>query len=324
MNTPKTVLRTRPVGLGHLRAFEAVARHLNFRAASDELALTQSAVSRQIQALEQDIGAPLFLRHTRAVELTAAGAELLAAVNGSLPRLDASVQRIRHSAGRQGVSVTTSASIASMWLIPRLADFGQAHPEVDIRLDASDHLLNLELSEIDVALRYGPPSHVPPHAEVLFGEQITPVLTPWLAERTPIRHPRDLAQFTLIDVSDAHRFYYGWQRWFEAVGMPPVQPKRWLAFNLSFQMMQAARAGQGVALARVPLIDLSLASGELVEALPHHRVSSPRTYWLMVSPRSAHRLEVKAFAEWLREQATQTAAVLAAGQVFGALPGKPA
>jgi len=324
MANTRNVLRSRPIGMGHLRAFEAVARHLNFRVASEELALTQSAVSRQIQALEQEIGVPLFLRHTRAVELTAAGAELLSTVNQVLPRLDASVQRIRHSAGRQSVSVTTFASMASMWLIPRLEAFQQANPEVDIRLDASDHLLDLEVSEIDVALRYGPPSHVPPHAEVLFGEQITPVLTPWLAERTPIRHPRDLAQFTLIDVSDAHRFYYGWQRWSEAVGMPPVQPKRWLAFNLSFQMMQAARAGQGVALARVPLIDLSLASGELVEALPGHRVSSPRTYWLMVSPRSAHRPEVKAFAEWLREQATQTAAVLAAGQVFGALPGKSA
>ena len=287
MNAPKTVLRTRPMGLGHLRAFEAVARHLNFRIASEELSLTQSAVSRQIQALEHDIGVPLFLRHTRAVELTAAGAELLMTVNRVLPQLDASVQRIRHSAGRQSVSVTTFASMASMWLIPRLEAFQQAHPDVDIRLDASDHLLDLEVSEVDVALRYGPPSHVPAHAEVLFGEQITPVLAPWLAERTPIRRVSDLARFTLIDVSDAYRFYYGWQRWFGAVGEPAVQPRRWLAFNLSFQMMQAARAGQGVALARVPLIDLSLASGELVEALPGHRVSSPRTYWLLVSPRSA-------------------------------------
>ena len=85
-------------------------------------------------------------------------------------------------------------------------------------------------------------------------------------------------------------------------------------------MMQAARAGQGVALARVPLIDLSLASGELVEALPGHRVSSPRTYWLLVSPRSAHRPEVMAFANWLREPAQQTAAVLASGQVVSTLP----
>ena len=315
MASQQPVLRTRPIGAGHLRAFEAVARHLNFRMASQELALTQSAVSRQIQALEQEVGVPLFLRHTRAVELTAAGAKLLTTVTQVLPRLDASVQRIRHSAGRQSVSVTTFASFASMWLIPRLEAFQQAHPEVDIRLDASDHLLDLDVSEVDVALRYGPPSHVPANAEVLFGEQITPVLSPRLAEQFPIRHVNDLARFTLIDVSDAHRFYYGWQRWFDALGVPPVVPKRWLAFNLSYQMMQAARAGHGVALARVPLIDLSLAAGELQEALPGHRVSSPRIYWLVISPRSAARPEVRAFCNWVREQAAHTAAVLAQGQV---------
>jgi DNA-binding transcriptional LysR family regulator len=155
---------------------------------------------------------------------------------------------------------------------------------------------------------------------MLFGEQITPVISPRLAEQAPIRRVADLAGFTLIDVSDAHRFFYDWQRWFSALGEPAVQPRRWLGFNLSLQMMQAARAGQGVALARVPLVDLSLASGELAEALPGHRVSSPRGYWMLVSPRSAARPEVQAFTGWLREQARQTAAVLAAGQVAGELP----
>ena len=119
----QTHLRTRPIQAGHLRAFEAVARHLNFRLAAEEMALTQSAVSRQIQALEDEVGAPLFLRHTRAVELTAAGALLLQAVAQALPRIDTAVRQIRQSAGRRHVTVTTFASFASMWLIPRLEAF---------------------------------------------------------------------------------------------------------------------------------------------------------------------------------------------------------
>ncbi|MEO7242778.1 MAG: LysR family transcriptional regulator, partial [Variovorax sp.] len=105
MRHSQTHLRTRPIVAGHLRAFEAVARHLNFRAAAEEMALTQSAVSRQIQALEDDVGASLFLRHTRAVELTGAGALLLLAVQQALPRIDATVRQIRQSAGRKSVAV---------------------------------------------------------------------------------------------------------------------------------------------------------------------------------------------------------------------------
>src|SRR3954471_24288331 len=129
----QTVLRTRPLGAGYLRAFEAVARHLNFRAAAEEMALTQSAVSRQIQALEQEVGVGLFLRHTRAVELTCAGAQLLMGVSQSLPRIDGAVRQIRQSAGRRSVALTTFASFASMWLIPRLEQVQSEHPGIDRR-----------------------------------------------------------------------------------------------------------------------------------------------------------------------------------------------
>ena len=115
--------RTRPLSVGHLRAFEAVARHLNFRAAAEELSLTQSAVSRQIQSLEDEVGVPLFLRHTRAVELTSAGNQLLRAAVPALERLDSTVRQIRQSAGRKSVAISTWASFASMWLIPRLEAF---------------------------------------------------------------------------------------------------------------------------------------------------------------------------------------------------------
>jgi DNA-binding transcriptional LysR family regulator len=304
-------LRTRPIGAGHLRAFEAVARHLNFRAAAEELALTQSAVSRQIQSLEEEVGVALFLRHTRAVELTGAGAQLLRAVVPMLERVDSTVRQIRQTAGRKSVSISTWASFASMWLIPRLEVFQREHPDIDIRIDATDTPVELETADVDLALRYAVPASVPRGAVRLFGEQLTPVASPWLLKSgPPLERPADLAQFTLIEAGDAHRTQFldwlSWARWFSERSLPRVEAKRWLYFNYAHQIAQAALAGQGIALARLPLVADALASGDLVEVLPSQRMDSPLVYWLIVGPRSAVRPEIKAFCDWLLEQARVT------------------
>jgi len=306
----QTILRTRPVSAGYLRAFEAVARHLNFRAAAEEMALTQSAVSRQIQALEDEVGVPLFLRHTRAVELTSAGNQLLLAVSQALPRLDSAVRQIRQSAGRKSVSITTFASFASMWLIPRLEQFQRAHPDIDIRIDATDTSLDLDVADVDLALRYGPMATMPSKAVRLFGEQLTPVASPWLLKGSaPVRKPDDLAQFALIEAGDAHRTHLEWltwRRWFDEQQLPKLQPKRWLYFNYAYQMVQAALTGQGVVLARLPMVAEHLASGDLIEPLPKLRIDSPMAYWLIVGPRSGGRPEIKAFCDWMMVQSRAT------------------
>jgi DNA-binding transcriptional LysR family regulator len=306
----QTHLRTRPISAGHLRAFEAVARHLNFRAASEEMALTQSAVSRQIQALEEEVGATLFLRHTRAVELTSAGTQLLMAVSQALPRIDSAVRQIRQSAGRKSVSVTTFASFASMWLIPRLEQFQRDNPEIDIRIDASDASLDLELADVDLALRYGPTANMPPKAIRLFGEQLTPVASPWLLKTaSPVKKPADLAQFALIEAGDAHRTHLEWltwRRWFDEQQLSRLQPKRWLYFNYAYQMVQAALTGQGVVLARLPMVAEALANGDLIEPLPRMRMDSPMAYWLILGPRSGGRPEIKAFCDWIMAQGKAT------------------
>ena len=307
-----TVLRTRPVATGHWRAFLAVARHLNFRAAADELALTQSAVSRQIQALEEEVGVPLFLRHTRAVELTGAGAQLQRAVAPALERMDAAVRQVRQMAGRRSVAITTWASFASMWLIPRMEEFQRDNPGIDIRIDASDVQLDLETSDVDLALRYAMPGGAIGGGTRLFGEQLAVVASPWLlnSSKAPLRKPEDVARFTLIEAGDAHRTHYleylSWRRWFDSRHLEKLQPQRWLYFNYAHQIAQAALAGQGLALARMPLIADALASGDLVEVLPGHRIDSPLAYWLMVGPRSAQRPEIKAFCAWLQVQAEAT------------------
>ncbi len=310
-----THLRSRPIQVGHLRAFEAVARHLNFRLAAQELALSQPAVSRQIQALEDDVGVPLFRRHTRAVELTEAGNQLLTAVGQALPRLDATVRHIRQSAGRRHVSVTTFASFASMWLIPRLEAFQRDHPDIDIRVEASDTAVDLEVTDIDVAVRYAPAERMPAPAQRLFGESVTPMASPWLLRSgPPLKRPEDLLRHTLIEAGDAytpHLQWLTWRRWIDANGLKDAQPKRWLSFNYAYQMVQAALSGQGVVLARPPLVAENLARGDLVEvfaagAYPQARLISPMAYWVLVSPHSRQRAEVRAFADWLLTQAQST------------------
>jgi len=311
MQTSDNPLRTRPISVGYLRAFEAVARHLNFRAASEDLSLTQSAVSRQIQALEQEVGIPLFLRHTRAVELTSAGALLLRTVLPALEQMDSAVRQIRRSAGRKSVAISTWASFASMWLIPRLEAFQSEHPDIDIRIDATDVAVDLDTTDIDLALRYATPANAPMGAIRMFGEQLTPVASPWLLKSGHALHQgEDLAHFALIEASDAHRTQHmewlSWRRWLETHHFGKLEPKRWLYFNYAHQIAQAALTGQGVALTRMPLVADSLASGDLVEILPGMRLESPLAYWLIVGPRSAMRPEIKAFCDWLTAQAALT------------------
>ena len=313
--TSKPNQRTRPVSAGYLRAFEAVAKHLNFRVASEELALTQSAVSRQIQSLEDEVGMPLFLRHTRAVELTSAGLQLLRAVRPSLERLDAAVRQVRRSAGRKMVSISTWASFSAMWLLPRLEDFQRDFPDIDIRIEASDIAVNLDTSDVDLVLRYAEASHVPAQAKRLFGEQLAVVASQWLLKSLPpIKSGADFAQVTLIEADHDSRFQnielLSWQRWLEAQNLPQLEPKRWLYLNYAHQIVQAAMAGQGFALCRMPLVADHLARQDLVELLPSERLDTPLSYWLIVSQRSAQKPEVVAFCEWLMAQAALTRATI--------------
>ena len=311
MPKPARPARSRPLSVGQLRTFEAVARRLNFRAAAQELALTQSAVSRQIQALEDEIGVTLLLRHTRAVELTPAGFQLLQAVQSALERLDSAVRLIRRDTGRKTVAISTWASFASMWLIPRLETFQREFPDIDIRIDATDALVDLDNSDLDLALRNTRPDNVPPHALRLFGEQLAPVASPWLLKaQRPLHKASDLAQHTLIESDEGQHHspieWATWRHWLSVHRLKKLEPKRWLYFGYAYQIAQAALTGQGVALARMPLVADSLASGDLVEVLPGMRLESPMAYWLIVSPHSAQRPEVQAFCDWLLAQAALT------------------
>jgi len=311
MNTP----RRRPLSVGPIRAFEAVSRHLSFRAAADELSLTQSAISRQIQSLEEDMGATLLLRGTRKVELTAEGAMFLRALAPSLARIDASVQQVRQSLGRRMVNVNTFASFASLWLIPQMEAFQREHPEMDIRVSATDVIVNTTDPEFDLILRYTGRHKAPPEAQRLFGEVVTPVISPWLAEQIrqgqapPLSKPEHLSQYTLTEEDDDRPSagYLSWRHWLEQQGAPDVQPRRWLYLNFTYQQVQSALAGQGVALARLPLVAEQLQRGDLVEPFgPEGRLATPLAYWLITPANSRARKEVDEFCRWVEARAAQT------------------
>lgn len=309
----------RALSLTHLRAFEAVARKLNFSAAADDIAITQSAISRQIKALEDDLGAALFVRGTRHVALTRHGQRLLQAVEASLPKIDAAVRQIRSAGGRMRVNVSTFASFGSMWLLPRIEAFQRDHPGIDIRVSAQDAIVDLDDPELDLALRYCSPGRHSAGASRLFGEQLTPVVSRALAERIqageapPLSTAADLVQHTLAeeDGTHANTHLLSWRRWLTQHGQPELQPYRWLYLSFTYQQVQAALAGHGVALARMPLVFEALQRGELLEPFGlEGRMACPAAYWLLVATGSARRPEVAQFCEWVLAQAADTRRVL--------------
>jgi LysR family glycine cleavage system transcriptional activator len=307
----------RPLPLDCLRTFEAVARLLSFSAAAEELHLTQPAVSRQIKGLEEDLGAPLFVRATRRVELTGAGQALLRVVAPALSRLDGCVRQIRMSRSRAMVSVTTFPSFASLWLMPRLPDFEREHPRVDIRIAATDRLVEVEDAELDVALRHCDPARAPAGAVRLFGELLSPVVGARLADAIergsapPLRTPAELVEHTLIEMDDGQpgAVHVGWPLWLGWHGLAQLNPRRWISVNYTHQQVQAALAGQGVALARLAMVHDAIERGDLVE--PFGRTGrrwAPPCYWLVPlgGDDVAQRPEVRAFGDWVLARAAET------------------
>ena len=305
----------RPLSLTNLRAFEAVARTLNDGAAAEELHVTQSAVSRQIKGLEDELGAQLFTRGTRHVQITPDGQSLLRAVEPLLAKLDTSVQHIRRSRSRRRVSVTTFASFGSLWLLPRIEAFQRSHPDIDIRVSAHDAVEDLDDPELDLALRYMSPSHVQTGAVHLFDETLTPAVSRSLWEQIkkgaapPLARPADLVGQTLLEEDDdrASTEFLSWRHWLACHDQPALEPQRWLYLNFTYQQVQAALAGHGVALARVPLVFEALQRGELVEPFGEAgRITSPFSYWMLVAPGSRARPEVTQFTAWVEAEAKAT------------------
>jgi DNA-binding transcriptional LysR family regulator len=289
--------------LSALRGFEAAARLLSFTQAAVELNLTQSSISRQIAALERQIGKPLFMRRTRALELTAAGERFFASARQALASIDRTVDELRGASGPPRVSVATYASFASLWLVPRLAAFQKANPEIEIRIDAADRVVDLEVEDIDIALRWLRPGAASGDADVLVEEEATPALSPRLLESSGLQlaQPADLAALPFLELDDsipgAHQF--SWSRWFEFAGVSQLRPCGRLHFTYVDQMVQAAVRGQGAAIVRTPFLDDLLATGELVAPFPQLRMPTGGRYIMVVNARRSQLPQVRLFRDWV-------------------------
>lgn len=288
-----------------LVGFEAAARHLSFTKAGEELFLTQSAVSRQIKELEEQLGAALFQRRHRALALTEPGQQFYAAAAQVLTTMRAATERLRAQAGRRRpLSVTTTHSFASLWLIPRLAGFTRDHPGVDVRITAETRVQDLERDGFDLALRHGPASLAGPNAVRLFGEKVFPVCSPKLLKKKPLEKPADLRHHILLqyDDPDGRHPWLHWKTWLEVERIADLRPAGTLSFSGYEQIIPAALAGHGVALGRSPLVKDLLASRDLVA--PFRSQADPaRAYFAIVSKSAEGRPEVANFVAWLREEA---------------------
>lgn len=297
--------------LDRLVVFDAAARHLSFTKAAAERFLTQSAVSRQIAALEAELGVPLFRRRHRALDLTDDGRRLAAAVADALAGLRGAVGAIRGPltrARREVLTLTTTPGLASLWLIPRLADFIAAHPQIDVRIDASHELRSLASEGYDIAIRYGNAATL--GGTPLFGEVVQPVCAPALLKKgqTPLKEPADLRAHTLLQTGGLGMpgMPAEWQSWLSAVGAAEIEPAAVLSFNHYDAAVAAALAGQGVLLGRRPLIDRLLRQRALVAPFKGAWASA-RGYALVCSRTAARRPAVQALHDWLLAQASASA-----------------
>jgi len=295
-----------------LKAFEAAARHLSFTRAGSELFLSQSAVSRQIQQLEDQLRCLLFIRRTRALLLTDAGQRYFRDVSQALHQLRAAGAGLAALPAGRPVTVTTPVTFASLWLVPRLADFQRRHPDIEVHIAADNALRNLDGDSLDVAIRYSTRQQAGPGAVRLFGEHVLPVCSPRLADKGSLHGAGALNGFVLLHFEDPAQFtpWLSWEVWFEAIQAPPPSPKGVLRFSHYDMMLRAAIDGQGIALGRLPLIAPTLADGTLVAPLDPARFRSTarnRAYWLIAAPAARERPQVRAFMTWIGSQSASLA-----------------
>lgn len=283
-----------------LRAFEAAARHFSFTGAALELGQTQGAVSHQIRELETRLGVRFFERKARGIVLTESGRIYLPFVRESLDRLRAGDDALRPQNADNVLTVSCSPNFAQKWLVPRLGDFIAAHPDIDLRISATPQHITFEGDGIDVAVRHGDGNWSHLDVSRLCQEKIFPVCSPHLMpSNEQIMSAHDLAEYVLIHDRDRA----GWALWLETIGadVQTFDLDRGPVFSQTSLAIDAAVAGQGIALARSALADLDLGAGRLVRPIAE-AVPAEFAYWIVCPKRDASRPNIRRFRQWLLGQ----------------------
>lgn len=283
--------------LKSLPDFAAAGRHLSFTKAAEELGVTHGAVSRQIKALEDYLGAPLFRRLTRRIELTEQGRAYLPAIERLLDELTRETDRVREQGSGRRLTVSTGVSFAMKWLAPRLPRFQAAHPGIEFHLDVSDVVPDLERGFADAAVFHGLGRFPGLLAERVFDEVLLPVCAPALLRRgAPLRQPADLLRHVLLHED---RMLPDWPQWLAAQGVTGVDAGRGPRFSHGSLLLEAAARGEGIALGRSLLMADDLASGRLVKPLGELALPAKRGFDLLYPAGALARPVVAAFRDWL-------------------------
>ncbi len=291
--------------LNALRAFEAAGRHLSFSKAAEELHVTPAAVGHQVKVLENDLGAILFNRLNRALQLTAAGQTLLPGLSEVFYRVTELVETFRRRDSNRPLTVSMPPSFGATWLLPRLDRFRERHPGIDLRLDANNRLVDLVHEDVDVGLRYGLGDYPGMRVDCLLSEEVSPVCSPRLLEgEHPLRALEDLHWHSLLHVDGYVQddYWPDWNMWLRSAGMSDMEVRRGMHFSHTSLALQAAVAGHGVALGSRVLAGNDLAAGRLVRPFAH---SAPMSFaYYMVCPEAlADEPRIAAFREWIIEEA---------------------
>lgn len=285
-----------------LRGFVAVARRMSITQAARDLFLTQSAVSRQIRSLEEALGVPLFVRRHRAIALTPEGERLFRVADYAVQQLQDRVALLLDAAQDRPVGITCSVGVAGLWLLPRLHQFFHAHPDIEVRLSASDTVSDLKQDGFDLAIRYCPNENAPADAVWLFDEVVQPVAHASI-DLNRCLSPRGIRDAVLLEFEGSYRPWLRWKEWMAHQGWRDARPKRVIRFNHYDQLIHAAVAGQGIALGRLRLIDLYLADGRL-QTTSDAKAAVPNGvgYWL-VRPDHPMSSNVQKVVEWICREA---------------------
>ena len=284
--------------LNGLRAFEAAARHLSFTLAASELNVTQTAISHQIKRLEEELGLRLFIRKNRALALTPRAKDYLPGVRAAFNDLRLATDRLLRKDDDNVLTISTMASLAAKWLLPRLSTFQEAHPRIDVRITTSNSLVDFKSGDVDAAIRYGRGHWPGVRSQWLMADELFPVCSPALLRGDkPLRSPEDLAHHTLLHSSGG--FDDDWRQWLTAAGLPTdISKQRGLTFDLSFMTVQAAIDGIGIAMGRTSYVQDDIAKGRLV--VPFKIALPADAGFYLVSPEARDDPpKLRVFRQWL-------------------------
>ncbi|MET4066070.1 LysR family glycine cleavage system transcriptional activator [Bradyrhizobium sp. S3.2.6] len=284
--------------LNGLRAFEAAARHLSFTLAASELNVTQTAISHQIRRLEDELGIRLFIRQNRALALTPEARDYLPGVRAAFNDLRLATDRLLRKDDDKVLTVSTLASLAAKWLLPRLTDFQETHPGIDVHITTSTSLVDFQRDDVDAAIRYGRGQWPGLRADWLMADELFPVCSPSLLRGDkPLRQPEDLRGYPLLHTSNANSD--DWRLWLTAAGLPAdIARQPGITFDMIFMTIQAAIDGIGVAMGRTSYVSDDIAKGRLV--VPFKIALPADAGFYLVSPEGRREApKLAAFRQWM-------------------------